>query len=133
MMSTANMSPAEASRTHSLSSPISSPASGSSPGAARTLYPTDECITSLLASRSRQDLPYTRVGGSGTSYVVVNPLRLLESLGEESRTAYQRDVEGVDGRRDSREGERQPSVYDLAGRVWMLMARQKESQSIVYQ
>ncbi|ORX35119.1 glycosyltransferase family 2 protein [Kockovaella imperatae] len=130
-MSVANMTAGEPSSTRSLTSLIasSSPHAGSSSSTSRSVFPTDETITSLLSSRARLDLPYTRVGSSGTSYVVVNPLRMLESLGEASEKEYERDVESVDSEVHSRP---QPHVYELAGRAWMLMHRRKESQSILY-
>jgi len=49
-------------------------------------------------------------------------------MAEESRKGYQADIEGREGG-----DERQPSVYELAGRIWLLMSRRKESQSVVYQ
>lgn len=128
----ATMSSAEATRLHILTSLISSVPSASpnpnSPGPARKVYPNDDAIVTLLQSRARSELPYTRVSPSGTDYVVVNPLRTLGSLGEESRKGYQRDIEST----DRGEG-KQPNVYELAGRVWHLMTRRKESQSVIYQ
>jgi hypothetical protein len=61
--------------------------------------------------------------------VVVNPLRVLGSLGEESRRGYQEDIEGF----EKLQVDRGASVYELAGRVWMLMQRRRESQSVIYQ
>lgn len=66
---------------------------------------------------------------------MVNPLRSLGSMNEEFRRQYQDVIENSEVSDDghSRNGELQPSVYELAGRVWMLMSRRKESQSVVYQ
>jgi hypothetical protein len=49
-------------------------------------------------------------------------------MGEETRKGYQKDVEGTE-----RKEERGASVYELAGRVHMLMQRRKESQGVIYQ
>lgn len=137
------MSSTDAARLHDLTSLITTvgsanaPASSSSHAAAaagpsRKLYPSDDSIVNALHLRSRIEHPYTRVSPSGREYVAVNPLRMLGCMGEESRKAYQKDIEDTDGS-DGRADGRQPSVYELAGRVWLLMSRQRESQSIVYQ
>lgn len=100
-------------------------------GVGAPTYPSDDTIAALLHARSRFEQAYTRVSPSGTDYVVVNPLRSLQSLNEESRKGYQDDVERTDG---GIGGEpRQPSVYELAGRVWLLMSRQRECQTVVFQ
>jgi chitin synthase len=132
-MSNPGPSSAEATRLHTLTHlittlPSSSP-SPNTPGPARKVYPNDETIVALLQSRARLEQPYTRISPSGRGYVVVNPLRVLGSLGEEARKGYAGAIEGTVGRGE----ERQPSVYELAGRVWLLMERRKESQSVVYQ
>lgn len=131
-MTSASFTSAEATRQHDLTSLITTLPSTSpdpnSPGPARKVYPTEDTINVLLHARSRLEYPYTRISPSGTVYVVVNPLRVLGCMGEEARKRYQADIERTD-----RGEERQPSVYELAGRVWILMSRRRESQSIVYQ
>lgn len=119
--------------------PSSTPNTGpSSPGRPRPTLPSEDHITALLQARARAELPYTRVGPSGTDYVVVNPLRMLGSMDEASRRAYQGAIEDV-GKGKGRAGDGgteradQPHVYEVAGRVWMLMSRKKESQGIIYQ
>ncbi|BEJ14553.1 hypothetical protein CspHIS471_0403200 [Cutaneotrichosporon sp. HIS471] len=91
--------------------------------------PSEDTIAALLHARARAELPFTRVSPSGTDYVVVNPLRVLSGLNEEHRRAYQADIERPDGGLGN---ERQPSAYELAGRVWLLMARQQEDQTVLY-
>lgn len=115
--------------------PRTSSPTPNSPGPNRTVYPNDDSITALLQTRSRFEHPYTRLCQNGTEYVVVNPLRSLGSMNEEFRRQYQDVIENSEVSDDghSRNGELQPSVYELAGRVWMLMSRRKESQSVVYQ
>lgn len=134
-MAATAFSAAEAGRIHTLTDLITSPptaGSTTSPGPARTIYPNDDTITALLAARSRSEHPYVRLSNSGTDYVVVNPLRVLGCLNEESRKGYEREIQGTDS--EQREGlGLQPSVYELAGRVWLLMSRRKETQAVVYQ
>ena len=126
------MPSADATRLHTLNSLITTlhPTNSDpdSPGPSRKVYPNDASLTAVLHARSRLEHPCTRVSPSGTEYVVVNPLRVLDCMGEEARKGYQANIEGTEGGE-----ERQPSVYELAGRVWSLMSRRKESQSIVYQ
>jgi chitin synthase len=131
-MSSSTFTSADATRLHTLTSlittlPSTSP-KPSLPGPARKVHPNEDTLTALFHARSRLEHPYTRVGASGTEYVVVNPLRVLGCMAEESRKGYQADIEGREGG-----DERQPSVYELAGRIWLLMSRRKESQSVVYQ
>lgn len=58
----------------------------------------------------------------------MNPLRTLGCLNEESRARYSSNIEN-----EGIEDKLQPSVYDLAGKVWYLMTRRKESQAVIYQ
>lgn len=118
------MTSADAAAIHALTDLISS---APSTGPASTVFPTDDQITSLLHARSRAEHPYIRVGSSGREYVVINPLRTLGCLNEESRERYTNVIEN--GGKD----DLQPSVYELAGRVWYLMTRRKESQAVVFQ
>ncbi|RYY53099.1 MAG: hypothetical protein EOO05_21385, partial [Chitinophagaceae bacterium] len=93
----ASSSVPDASRHHTLTNLITS-SNPTQPGAQRTLYPNDETLTNLLASRSRLEIPYTRVGSSGSDFIVINPLRMLGCMGEETRKGYQKDVEGTERR-----------------------------------
>jgi chitin synthase len=134
-MATTAFPAAEAGRIHTLTDLITSQSiegPSTSPGPARTIYPNDDTVTALLAARARSEHPYVRLSNSGTDYVVVNPLRALGCLNEESRKGYEAEIEKTDS--EQREGlGLQPSIYDLAGRVWLLMSRRKESQAVVYQ
>jgi chitin synthase len=94
-------------------------------------YPTEDTIAALLHARARSEHPYTRVSPSGTEYVVLNPLRALGCLNDENKKTYREDVDRTDGGIDGQS--RQPSPYDLAGRLWLLMTRQRESQTVVFQ
>lgn len=60
-------------------------------------------------------------------------------MDEASRRRYQGAIEDV-GKGKGRAGDDggggdadQPHVYEVAGRVWMLMTRKRESQGIIYQ
>jgi chitin synthase len=94
-------------------------------------YPSEDTIAALLHARARSEHPYTRISPSGSEYIVLNPLRALQCLNEENRKAYQDDVERTDGGIGGQP--RQPSAYELAGRVWLLMSRQRECQTVVFQ
>lgn len=126
----ATFTAAQAAQVHDLCSLISSAHSGSSGEA--VVFPTEDTITALLHARARAELPYIRVSPSGTDYIVVNPLRVLQCLNEASRKGYEDDIEQTDGGNGGPD-QRQPSVYELAGRAWLLMSRRSECQTIVYQ
>ncbi|KIK53045.1 glycosyltransferase family 2 protein [Collybiopsis luxurians FD-317 M1] len=102
----------------------------SSSGAA-TIYPTPDPILSVLQSRFRADLPYTRIGSS--NLVVVNPFKTLGSVGNASAKEYEercyRDTsQGVGADRPK---ELQPHVYDFAARMYLVMRRRKENQIVL--
>jgi chitin synthase len=88
--------------------------------------PTEEAVSSLLQSRFKRDLPYTRLGHS--TLVVVNPFKPLELLNDATLNSYAeagyKDVSGQNPHL-------QPHVYDLATRVYFHMRRSGEDQSIV--
>lgn len=88
--------------------------------------PTEESVASLLQSRFKRDLPYTRLGQS--TLVVVNPFKPLELLNDATLNSYAeagyRDVSG-------QSIQLQPHVYDLATRVYFHMRRSGEDQSII--
>ncbi|WOO78655.1 Chitin synthase 6 [Vanrija pseudolonga] len=128
--------PTQAARYTDLSALIQTPessstaAAGGEAAAART-FPSEDTIAALLHARARAELPYTRVSPSGTDYIVVNPLRVLSGLNDESSKGYAEDVARTDGGIGG--DPRQPSVYELAGRVWLLMSRQRETQTVIYE
>jgi len=101
----------------------------SSSGAA-TIYPTDDAILAVLQSRFRADLPYTRIGC--TNLVVVNPYKTLANVNDVSAKEYEdrsykdTSLPMVDSPRPL-----QPHLYDMAARMYLLMRRRNESQSLV--
>ena len=119
--------PSQAAQYADLTALITSPDGESS----AKVYPTEDTIAALLHARCRAELPYTRVSPSGTDYVVVNPRRHLQCLNEDSRKGYEEDITATDGGVGNEP--RHPSAYELAGRVWLLMSRRRECQTIVYQ
>lgn len=95
-----------------------------------TIYPTDEHILSALHARFRADLPYTRIGTS--NLVVVNPYKTLASVNDASAREYEErcykdtSLPLVDSPKPL-----QPHVYELAAKIYLLMRRREESQSII--
>lgn len=89
----------------------------------------DEIIAQLLQQRFKADQPYTQLGNH--RLIVVNPYKPLELLNDATLEAY-----GQHGYKDiSPEGlaagSPEPHVYDMATRVYLLMRRRGENQSIV--
>ena len=101
----------------------------SSSGAA-TIYPTDDAILAVLQSRFRADLPYTRIGCA--NLVVINPYKTLANVNDVSAKEYEdrsykdTSLPMVDSPRPL-----QPHLYDMAARMYLLMRRRNESQSLV--
>lgn len=96
-----------------------------------TVYPSDDTILSVLQSRFRQDLPYTRIGAS--NYVVVNPYKALASVNDVSAKEYEeRCYKDTSLPLPGSPAPLQPHLYDLAARVYLMMRRRNESQSVIF-
>ncbi|KAG7097579.1 hypothetical protein E1B28_004916 [Marasmius oreades] len=101
----------------------------SSSGAA-TVYPSDDSVLSVLQARFRADLPYTRIGA--TNLVVVNPYKTLASVNNASAKEYEErcyrdtNLPMVDSPKPL-----QPHLYDLAARIYLVMRRRNESQTVL--
>ncbi|KAJ7498041.1 glycosyltransferase family 2 protein [Mycena galericulata] len=101
----------------------------SSSGAA-TIYPNDDQVLQVLHARFRADLPFTRIGA--THLLVVNPLKSLASVNDESAREYEErcykdtSLPAIDSPKPL-----QPHVYELACRIYLLMRRRAESQLVV--
>jgi chitin synthase len=99
-----------------------------------TIYPTPDSVLSVLQARFRADLPYTRIGSSSTTLVVVNPFKALLSLGNASAKEYEersyRDTASLGMSVDSPKA-LQPHIYDLAARMYLVMRRRSESQFLL--
>lgn len=101
----------------------------SSSGSA-TIYPSDDTILSVLQARFRADLPYTRIGS--TNFVSINPYKTLANVNDVSAQDYE-DQSYRDTGLPMADSPRplQPHLYDLAARVYLMMRRRNESQSVI--
>ena len=102
-----------------------------STSASTTVYPTDDAILAVLNARFRSDNPYTRI--STSDLVVVNPYKTLANINEVSAKDYEdrcyRDTSmPIPG------GPAQPSphLYELAAKVYLVMRRRNQSQSVIF-
>jgi hypothetical protein len=101
-----------------------------SSSASATVYPNDDAILAVLQARFRADMPYTRVGATGL--VVVNPFKTLANVNDVSAKDYEErcykdtSLPLADGPKPL-----QPHLYDLAARIYLLMRRRNESQSVI--
>lgn len=125
------------------------------------IYPTEDDLLAVLAARARVDLPYTYLDGAGPgagrTLVVVNPLKSLGNLSDLNardhvdKYADPGYVSAASGRKKGKGkaereeagsgsgsrsahlvGSDQPHLYDLAGKVWLLMQRRREDQAILF-
>lgn len=96
-----------------------------------TVYPSDDTIITVLQARFRADLPYTRIGSS--SLVVVNPLKVLSNVNEASAQEYE-EKSYKDTSLPTADAPKplEPHLYDLAARLYLLMRRRSQSQSVVF-
>lgn len=93
-----------------------------------TSIPSVESILSLITQRSRHDSHSIWLGDD--VLLSLNPQRVLGDVSEASKAEYE---ERTYNKRKGRGGESvQPHVYELATRVYYLMRRTGESQSIVF-
>lgn len=96
-----------------------------------TVYPSDDNIISVLQARFRADLPYTRIGSS--NLVVINPLKTLANINEASAREYEeRNYKDTSIPTADSPKALQPHLYDLAARVYYLLRRRQEPQSIIF-
>ncbi|KZS98103.1 glycosyltransferase family 2 protein [Sistotremastrum niveocremeum HHB9708] len=104
-----------------------------SSGASATIYPTDEHILQTLQTRFRADLPYSRI--ASTNYVVVNPYKALANVDDATANEYEERCYKDTSLPTTADAPKalQPHLYELAARVYLLMRRRNESQSIVFQ
>lgn len=92
------------------------------------VHPSEEQLAGCLLARFRADLPYTRIGSS--TLVVVNPLKALANLNDASASDYvQREYADSS---PGAGGTMQPHLYELAGRVYLVMRRRVESQAVIF-
>ncbi|KAG8739227.1 hypothetical protein FRC10_005858 [Ceratobasidium sp. 414] len=89
-----------------------------------TIYPNEEAILGVLQTRFRADEPYVRI--ASTTLVVVNPLKALASVNDLSAAEYAKLARAVEKPR------LQPHIYELAARVYAMMKRTGNPQSVVF-
>jgi len=96
-----------------------------------TVYPSDDTVLSVLQARFRADLPYTRIGA--THLVVVNPYKALANANDVAAKEYEeRSYKDTSLPLPGSSTPLPPHLYDLAARVYLLMRRRNESQSVVF-
>ncbi|KAI0940344.1 hypothetical protein AcV5_001478 [Taiwanofungus camphoratus] len=96
-----------------------------------TVYPSDDSILSVLQARFRADLPYTRVGAS--NLVAVNPYKTLANINDASAKEYEeRCYKDTSLPLPGGPPPLPPHLFDLAARVYLLMRRRNESQSLIF-
>ncbi|EJD36764.1 hypothetical protein AURDEDRAFT_117013 [Auricularia subglabra TFB-10046 SS5] len=94
-----------------------------------TVYPGDDALVQTLQARFRADQPYTRIGAS--TLVVVNPMKQLANTNDESAREYE-ERSYKDTSHAQPGSPLQPHPYDHAARIYLLMRRCAQSQSVVF-
>lgn len=99
-------------------------------GSTNRVYPSDDTLLDVLQARFRSELCSTWIRDS--TLVSINPLRTLENVNDASKRAYEQAYRDVGAQLEEEPPALQPHVYELAARVYLMMRRRKESQSIVF-
>ena len=94
-----------------------------------TVYPSDDTIVTVLNTRFRSDLPYSRIGT--TSLLVVNPYKSLANVNDISAKEYEERCYKETGLSLASSRLLQPHLYELAAQIYLLMRRTKQSQSVI--
>jgi chitin synthase len=97
-------------------------------GSTNRVYPSDDAIVDILQTRFRSELTWTWIRDS--TIVSVNPLRPLDNVNDASKRAYEQAYR--DAAQEEGTSMLQPHVYELAARVYLMMRRREESQSVVF-
>ncbi|CAL1699920.1 unnamed protein product [Somion occarium] len=96
-----------------------------------TVYPSDDTLLSVLQARFRSDLPYSRIGAC--NLVVVNPYKTLANVNDVSAREYEeKSYKDTSLPLPGTSSPLPPHVYDLAARMYLLMRRRNESQSVIF-
>lgn len=101
----------------------------SSTSTSSSQIPSPDYIVNLLAQKYRSlDRSATWIGDS--ILTVLNPLQTLPDISDASKDEY---IDRAFKLREGKGGDQvQPHVYELACRVYLLMRRTGESQSVVF-
>lgn len=98
-------------------------------GSAR-INPTEDTVLAVLQARFRAENPYSRIGT--TNLVSVNPYKTLANLNDASSKEYEeRSYKDTSLAMGNTSHPIQPHVYDMAARIYLLMRRRNESQTVV--
>ncbi len=100
------------------------------PSAAATVHPSDDTILSVLQARFRADLPYTRIGAA--NLVVVNPYKTLANVNDVTAKEYEERSYKDTSFPLPGTAQLPPHLFDFAARVYLLMRRRMESQSVIF-
>ena len=96
-----------------------------------TVYPSDDTILSVLQARFRADQPYTRVGAS--NLIVVNPYKNLANVNDVSAKEYEdRSYKDTSLPLPGANPPLPPHLYDMTARMYLVMRRRNESQSVIF-
>lgn len=102
-----------------------------STSASTTVYPTDDAILAVLNARFRSDNPYTRI--STSNLLVVNPHKTLANINEVSAKDYEeRCYKDTSMPLPSGPSPPSPHLYELAAKVYLIMRRRNQSQSVIF-
>jgi chitin synthase len=97
-------------------------------GSTNRVYPSDDAIIDILQNRFRNELTWTWIRDS--TLVSVNPQRALGNVNDASKRAYEQAYR--DAGQEEGTPALQPHVYELANRVYLMMRRRKQSQSVIF-
>ncbi|KAI0089361.1 chitin synthase [Irpex rosettiformis] len=96
-----------------------------------TVHPSDDTILSVLQARFRHDLAYSRIGDS--NYIVVNPYKTLANVNDLSAREYEeRSYKDTSLPLPGAPPPLPAHLYDLAARMYLVMRRRTESQSVIF-
>lgn len=94
-----------------------------------TIYPNDDAIVTVLNTRFRADLPYTRI--ATTNLLVVNPYKTLANVNDLSAKEYEERCYKDTSLPVASSRLLQPHIYEFAAQMYLLMRRRNQSQSVI--
>ncbi|KAG1857448.1 glycosyltransferase family 2 protein [Suillus subluteus] len=94
-----------------------------------TVYPNDDAIVTVLNTRFRADLPYTRI--ATTNLLVVNPFKTLANVNDISAKEYEERCYKDTSLPLASSRLLQPHLYEFAAQMYLLMRRRNQSQSVI--
>ena len=97
-------------------------------GSSRVVYPSEESVLDVLQQRFRAEHMFTWIRDS--TLVSFNPFRVLDNTSDAAKQAYENSYRLTS--LDEASPPLSPHVYELAVRVYLMMRRRLESQSVVF-